>query len=326
MNIGRVIGIVVLLIVGGATAAAVFMHTNAPPAASVPAPRSTPEAPSANVPWLHNPASGDCASNCHYVGVALASSVSLPSFALQTGVNPDLVVIYKRFGAPFPTTWVSAMIANGRMPLIQINPYGVSLAAIASGRYDSYLTAYGAALKKLNHAVGVSFGHEANGYWYPWGCRTPASEYVAAWRRIHDVIRGAGAHKAIWVWTMNTRFRETCSLSQRYPGNAYVSWVGLDGYLRSTTSTFDGLFGATLQEVRNITNKPILIAETGVPALPNQGQEILALYRGAATTPGVIGVVYFDSSTPKGDYRPQDSPAALAAFRKATAAYQSGKG
>ena len=70
---------------------------------------------------------------------------------------------------------------------------GVSLAAIASGRYDAYLRSYAAAVKAFGSQVILSFGHEMNGYWYSWGYRhTSPAAFVAAWRHIVTVFRAVG--------------------------------------------------------------------------------------------------------------------------------------
>ena len=58
---------------------------------------------------------------------------------------------------------------NGAVPLVQLDPTNVSIAAIASGQYDSYLSAYAKAVRAYRRPVILSFGHEMNGYWYSWG-------------------------------------------------------------------------------------------------------------------------------------------------------------
>ena len=71
------------------------------------------------------------------------------------------------------------------MPLVQINPKGISLAAIAAGHYDTYLTSYAEAVRSYRDPVILGFGHEMNGNWYSWGYRhPPAPAFVAAWRHI----------------------------------------------------------------------------------------------------------------------------------------------
>jgi hypothetical protein len=99
--------------------------------------------------------------------------------------------------------------------------------------------------------------------------------------------------------------------------------VGLDGYLRTPGTTYSGVFGHTLSLAAKL-GKPILLAETGVLIrTPGAARRIGEIYRGAGRSLDVIGVIYFDSRTPKfGDYRPQDNRAALAAFRRGVTGLQ----
>ena len=81
---------------------------------------------------------------------------------------------------------------------------GVSIAAIASGRYDGYLSAYAEAVRAYRHPVILSFGHEMNGTWYSWGYRhTSPAVFVAAWRHIVTLFRALGARNVTWLWTVN---------------------------------------------------------------------------------------------------------------------------
>ena len=76
------------------------------------------------------------------------------------------------------------------MPLVQMNPTKTSVAAIAAGRYDSYLTDYAKAVRAYHRPVILSFGHEMNGHWYTWGyTHTSPKIFVAAWRHIVTVFR-----------------------------------------------------------------------------------------------------------------------------------------
>ncbi len=78
---------------------------------------------------------------------------------------------------------------------MQIDPTGISIAAIASGHYDSYLSSYAEAVRAYRHPVILSFGHEMNGYWYSWGyLHTPPAAFVAAWRHIVTLFRALGEH------------------------------------------------------------------------------------------------------------------------------------
>jgi mannan endo-1,4-beta-mannosidase len=264
------------------------------------------------------------------VGVAVTAPVSRNAreFATATGAHPRMIVVYDGFGSPFQVNQAEQMARLGALPVIQWNPRHVSLAAIAAGRWDAYLRRYAAAVAKFGCPLVLSFAHEMNGSWYPWGCRhTGAAVYKAAWRRIVGVMTQAGARNVIWMWTTNAEAPGDCPVASRYPGGRYVTWIGVDGYPRIPGRTFQGIFGSTLAGIRRFSAKPILLAETGVLVnTPGAAARIRGLFAGAAATPGMIGVVYFDARTRKyGDYRPQDNPAVLAAFRQAVARYTAGR-
>jgi mannan endo-1,4-beta-mannosidase len=285
--------------------------------------------PSPTIPALPRKTVTVCNAKCRYTGVALPamSEASLNAFIQASGSRPGIEESYQAFGHPFPTSWARELLSRKILPLIQIDPRHASLTAIAAGQYDKYLTSYGHAVRALGKfSVALSFAHEQNGGWYPWGCHhVPPSIFIAAYRHVETVIRHAGARHVIWVWTANVASGAPCPMMARWPGKAYVTWIGIDGYLRTPGSTYHQVFGTSLTQVAGF-GKPVLLSEVGVligpPGAPSR---IRQLYRGAASSSGVIGVVYFDSQTGKlGNYRPQDNPAVLAAFRQATAHY--GKG
>lgn len=276
-----------------------------------------------------SPSSCKTAPDQRVFGVAINPPVeaSEQSFAAAVKVHPSLTEVYTAFGRPFAEAEAAEAVKVGTTPVIQLNPRKASLADIAAGKYDAYLEQYGKALKAFHCQVIVSFAHEMNGFWYPWGCgHTSAAVFVAAWRHLVTVVTKAGASNVIWMWTANVEARGDCPIASRYPGNKYVTWVGLDGYLRRSGTRFKGIFGPSIAQIHHFTSKPILLAETGVlTKVAGAPDRIQQLFQGAAQTKGVIGLVYFDLQTALyGDYRPQDNPAALAAFRKAAASYLAG--
>jgi hypothetical protein len=248
-----------------------------------------------------------------YAGVA--------AFTNATGIRPRLVVYYSGWLEPFDTAFATTAARHGAVPLVQINPTGVSLADIASGRYDSYLTAYALAVRAYRHPVILSFGHEMNAYWYSWGYgSTSPATFVAAWRHIVTVFRERGARNVTWLWTVNVIEKQQEQIpgpAAWWPGSAYVTWVGIDGYYLEPSSQFASLFGPTIIAVRELTHDPILIAETSaVPAVGQPGK-IADVFAGVRTY-GLLGLVWFDDVT-SDDYR-ITSPAAIAAFRRAAEA------
>jgi hypothetical protein len=254
-----------------------------------------------------------------YVGVyqsgAPDSYAGVARFTARTGVKPRLVVYYSGWFEPFKTAFATTAARHGAVPLIQINPTDINLAAIASGHYDSYLTSYAEAVRSYHYPVILSFGHEMNGNWYSWGYRhTSPAVFVAAWRHIVTVFRELRVLNVTWLWTVNvTHIGSNISApAPWWPGDKYVTWVGLDGYYYQPSWKFAPLFGPTIIAIRELTRDPILVAETAVSPTVNQPAKIADLFAGIRLY-GLLGFAWFNSVHDK-DWR-LNNPAAIAAFR-----------
>lgn len=258
----------------------------------------------------------------HYLGVyepdAPHSYTDVDQFAHAVGRQPNLVIYYSKWLDPFQVSFATAAAAHGATTLVQLAPTNVSLRDIASGRFDSYLRSYAAAVEKFGRQVILSFGHEMNGDWYSWGYKhTPGNVFVAAWRHIVTVFRAVGARNVIWLWTINV-YNMYASLTSNpaiwWPGSSYVNWVGIDGYYYHNSQSFAQLFGPTIVDVRAFTGDPIIIAETGASLGAGQSAKITDLFTGVQTY-GLLGFVWFDANdTALGLYWRLTSRSALAAF------------
>jgi hypothetical protein len=238
------------------------------------------------------------------------------AFTRITGIKPSLVVYYSGWLEPFQSGFAMTAANHGAVPIVQINPTDINLAAIADGEYDSYLSTYAKAVRTYGKPVIVSFGHEMNGYWYSWGYRhTSPAVFVAAWRHIVDMFRALGARNVTWLWTINTIHKQTRvpAPNRWWPGDSYVTWVGIDGYYTHPSSVFASVFGPTIAHVRGLTHAPILIAETSATPSAGQPTKIADLFAGIRLY-GLLGFVWFNSFS-KVDLR-ITSPAAIAAFRR----------
>jgi mannan endo-1,4-beta-mannosidase len=248
------------------------------------------------------------------------------AFASKTGVTPDVVMYYSSWFQPFDASFAKTVMEHGAVPLVQIEPRHVSLAAIAAGRYDAYLSSYAAAVHLFGHPVILSFGHEMNGNWYSWGNQhsSPAA-FVAAWRHIVTLFRDLGAKNVTWLWTVNIidlRHNRIPSPAPWWPGNSYVNWVGIDGYFYKSNYAFAPLFGPTIAKVRGLTHDPILISETGAASTADQPGKITNLYAGIRAY-GLLGFIWYDAiDTNVANYRIDNNPAALAAFRQGAKTYK----
>ena len=156
------------------------------------------------------------------------SYAGVSAFTAATGVRPNVVVYYSGWYEPFKVSFAAAAARHDAVPLVQIDPTDVSLAAIASGHYDSYLRSYAAAVKAFGSRVILSFGHEMNGHWYSWGYQhTSPAVFVAAWRHVVTVFRAVGARHVTWLWTVNISGRHAQhSLSCALVAGQFVRVVG----------------------------------------------------------------------------------------------------
>ena len=254
-----------------------------------------------------------------YIGVYAPgvpdSYAGISAFTAATGVRPGVVVYYSGWLEPFKAAFAAEAVRHGAVPLVQINPTGISVAAIASGQYDAYLRSYASEVKSFGRRVILSFGHEMNGSWYSWGRRhTPPAVFVAAWRHIVTIFRSVGARNVIWLWTINI-IRCSCSRgspARWWPGTSYVNWVGIDGYYYKPSWKFAPLFGPTIKAVRALTLDPILISETAAPAA-RQPAKIADLVAGIRAY-GLVGFVWFNAN--QHEHWRISSRAASAAFRR----------
>jgi len=249
----------------------------------------------------------------------------IAEFTDATGVKPTIVVYYSPWNEPFSTSFAQTAWDHDAYVLVQLEPKGVTLASIAAGGSDAYLRSFADAVVAFGHPVILSFGHEMNGTWYSWGYgHTTPAMFVAAWRHVVRVFRAAGAANVTWLWTVNSIQGASSSLSQWWPGAAWVNWTGIAGYFYLATDTFGSVFGSTIADIRTFSSAPLLIAETAVGTTTDRESQIDALFAGVRAE-RLAGVVWFDAAQHAGlyhqDWRLEDDPYALAAFTAAVATY-----
>lgn len=233
-------------------------------------------------------------------------------------LHPDLVQVYEPLWAAPPLRQMEANHADGAMTVLDVDPYAVikipgmdhpsvasafSVAArdIASGKLDSYLAWYADRLRDLRFPVALSFAHEANGNWYPWGSgQTRPRMLVRAWRHLHDVFDDQGARNVIWVWTINKLYpwdggeaKMARITREDWPGRKYVNYVGIDSYFRRPSQRFYDRVVPTLRFVRRLTAKPVLITETGVSPSPQEYAQLRSLVSGVIRW-HLLGFLYFN--------------------------------
>ena len=197
------------------------------------------------------------------------------------------------------------------------------LGRVAGGSWDPQLTSIAQAIAAYQAPVILRFAHEMNGWWYPWAVGqngNTAADYVAAWRHVWTLFQSAGATNARFLWSPNalTGSGQETPLEQAYPGDAYVSMIGMTAYGRGGTpsTTYDPTYARL---VALAPGKPVVLAETGVDG-PTKTAWLYAFGDWLVKHTAVTGFVWFNT-TPEttgssGDYRFDDTTAHAAAFRQ----------
>lgn len=320
MKIGRVLGgvVVVLVILPVVVAVATARLRQDSP---VPLPAQQAHRVSATSSSCPKPAS----LRPPLIGVAPGPpwGRNLTSFVQATGVHPQLVAEYLKFGDSYSPDEACSVARSRAELLIQWDPVHISLQQIADGRWDRYVNRFARDVRAAQVPIVLSFGHEMNGWWYSWGYNHVSPKtFIAAWRHLHRLFTAAGARNVTWCWDVNHWIPALAGRAPNYnvspprwwwPGGRYVDWVGMDAYYETPTSTFHSLFAGSLKALRKLTHKPVLIGETAAAAGPEQVTQIRTLFSGLRRT-HLIGAVWFDQND-REVWRLEGNSAAIAAFR-----------
>ena len=254
------------------------------------------------------------------------------TFTKQAGRAPDIRAYYESWGDDFDPEGNAFLWQHGQLPMLSLVPDDVSLKDIGRGQDDAYIRRLARQIISYRGPLALEFAGEMNGPWNSWGPgHTRAADFVAAWRRVHDLFHRLGVTNVIWVWSPHVVDTGTpAALKPYYPGNAYVDWVGLIGYYGPVDGfAFSSLFTPTLREIAGFSRKPVLITETGVAQSNRKEEQIHDLFQGAAEA-GVIGLVWYDQrkawpgSSQVMDWRIDTSVGAQAAFQVESARYHFG--
>ena len=270
---------------------------------------------------------------------------SLNTFEASAGKRVSLFSWYASFrDTDFPTTAATNVANRGAVPMITWEPWDpangtanqptYSLANIAGGAFDTYIRRWAGEIQAWGRPLRLRFAHEMNGDWYPWGSNVngnTAAQYVAAWRHVHDLFAAAGATNVTWLWTPNV-VDGMAPIGPLYPGDAYVDWVGVDGYNWGTTKSwsawggFNQVFGSSLSALRQLTARPIVIGETASTEVGgSKAVWIQDFFTQLRANPDIVAFIWFNLNK-ETDWRIESSTAANDAFRVgvADARYVSG--
>jgi hypothetical protein len=134
----------------------------------------------------------------------------------------DPAWLYQRWaGSGYPMVFSVPMLPNVK---------GVSIQACAKGAYNAQWRKFGKVIS--SYGLGTSIirlGWEFNGNWYRWNAADPVA-WVRCWRQAVTAARST-APGLRWDWNVNRGVSSALADPTRaYPGNQYVSIIGIDSY------------------------------------------------------------------------------------------------
>ena len=110
------------------------------------------------------------------------------------------------------------------------NVPGVSLQACANGAYDSHWQEFGRVISSygLGNSI-IRLGWEFNGNWYVWQASNPTT-WAHCWQQIVTSARST-APGLQWDWNVERGVSAgLANPALAYPGNIYVTLIGIDSY------------------------------------------------------------------------------------------------
>lgn len=259
------------------------------------------------------------------------SAEELQKISTTAGARPTMLQYFVKWNEEVRADAIEASYQQRALPIISWEPWDgaeatvnqpkYALKRIAGGAHDTYITKVATTLRDARYPVGIRFAHEMNGNWYPWSESRSGNrkgDYVKAWRHVHDIFKTVGAENVLWIWSPNIiRAVPNVSLSALYPGDEYVDWAGTVGYAVRERAA-GAVFEPTLKALAKVTDKPVLITETGVQPGPLKTGWIEDFFPWLAKQRNLVGFVWFEYSSTNGgnqDWRFSAKPENAKAFK-----------
>jgi hypothetical protein len=167
------------------------------------------------------------------------------------------------------------------VPIIPTDASGTpvgTLATGATGAYNSYFVTLAQTLVAAGEGNAfLRLGWEFDGGWYAWNATTPAAEanFASYFQQIVTAMRSVSGQSFKFVWNPDaSAFTQYgYNVESAYPGNAYVSDIGLDDYdqtwvsPQNPTNEWNETSGPALNAAHVFAaaqGKPLAIDEWGI--------------------------------------------------------------
>jgi hypothetical protein len=271
----------------------------------------------------------------------------LPHFESEIGRPFAVVRKYSLWNEAIPGKVAQAAAARGAIPYVSWEVYrqgapALTFADVADGSQDAAIRAQAESIKRSGIHMLFTFMHEPE-FSQGQGAKPqagPASEYVAAFERVHRIFQQMGVTNVIWVADLgaSTFAGLDGGTSAWMPPASDYSMVAADGYVKwpcepgRENLSFSQLFTPAESYAQSV-GKPLMIGEVGVQEFDACGNVagspdgkadwIAAAAKTIERWPNVRVVCWTYGSNYKYDrgvnlvWSEDSTPQALAAFRTA---------
>lgn len=236
--------------------------------------------------------------------------------------------------SPFPEANVNVIRERNAIPCVNWCSWQLGGGAvqsdfrcwvIANGAYDSYIRSFAADVAAWGHPLIIRMNHEMNiDGQFPWnfhGGDNSPEDFVAMWRRVHDIFVEEGATNASWFWCPNVWWPGSYAVdpTDGYPGNDYVDWVGVDGY-NWDNMWFDEIFRHAYDQFAEFApGIPVALGEWGTHegAPISKDVWILDAHEQIKNNYPRMQMLLWFNELDSGDWPIDSSPESSSAFREA---------
>lgn len=192
---------------------------------------------------------------------------------------------------------------------------------ILQGQWNNYISSFATSVKSYGGPVIIIPFEEMNGDWYPWsGTKNNNSplKHILAYRYIHDFFKDVPNVKFGWAIN-NESVPDTANnqIELYYPGNAYVDYVGVNGFnFGDSWQSFNEIFGNALEKLKAYQKPIYIFSFASAPGSKKAAWITDALTVQMAKYPQLKGWVWFNENKEK-DWRVWSDTASLEAFKAA---------
>ena len=226
----------------------------------------------------------------------------LVNFESLVGKKVNLYADFEGWSNSFPSALSTKVGAQGKILVIFWEPsFGYD--QIVNGSKDAYIKQFALGAKSYAYPIILAPFDEMNLNEEAWGYginNNTSFKFRTAWQHIHDIFVVNGVANVKFAITYNNDSVPNVignKMSDYYPGDSYVDYVGLDGFnFANPWKTFAQIFDSAITEA-SMFNKPIYILSTGSEAGSQKDEWII---EGLGTTiknyKNVLGWVWFNQA------------------------------